>query len=106
MISSKGNHNYYAAADGPDSQPINLHFKERFTYLELPVNVLYKLPLGSGKFIAGAGGYIAYGLGGHSKTTGQTRTTGEDYVYDKDVKFKKVNKSQMRNTSKLTTTGQ
>lgn len=43
--------------------------KIKFTsyYLELPVNLVYKLPMGPGKMLFGAGPYIAYGLGGRWK---------------------------------------
>lgn len=33
-------------------------------YLELPINLLYKLPLGNGKLTGGFGPYVATGLGG------------------------------------------
>jgi hypothetical protein len=50
------------------------------TYLELPVNLLYKQELGSGKIFGGFGPYVAYGLGGKSKskvTTGTVETSGD-----------------------------
>lgn len=43
---------------------INYHYN----YLELPVNFLYKLPLGPGRLFGGFGPYLAYGLNG--KVTG------------------------------------
>ncbi|WP_188315849.1 porin family protein [Chitinophaga agrisoli] len=42
----------------PSANKITLH------YLELPVNLLYKLPVSFGKITAGAGPYIGYGLSG------------------------------------------
>ncbi len=42
----------------PSANKITLH------YLELPVNLLYKLPVSFGKITAGAGPYVGYGLGG------------------------------------------
>ncbi|SIN66125.1 porin family protein [Chitinophaga niabensis] len=38
--------------------------KTELTYLELPLNLVYKMPLGPGKLVAGAGGYCARGLSG------------------------------------------
>ncbi|KAA2245128.1 PorT family protein [Chitinophaga agrisoli] len=38
--------------------------KMSLTYLELPVNFMYKIKAGSGKFFIGVGPYIAYGIGG------------------------------------------
>jgi len=48
------------------------------SYLELPVNFLYKPTLGVGKLIVGFGPYLAYGLGGKLKND-------DDEI---DVKFK------------------
>jgi len=42
--------------------------KLNLSYLELPVNLLYKPTLGTGKLILGFGPYLAYGLGGKLKT--------------------------------------
>lgn len=43
-----------------------------FSYLELPLNVLYKAPAGNGKFFAGVGPSLAYGLGGKAKADGES----------------------------------
>lgn len=89
LISRKGSHDYYAI-DGPAMTYLTkLHEKTHLTYLELPVNVAFKFPLGSGKFIAGAGGYMAYGLGGKYKANAKIRATGENYESKRDVKFEK-----------------
>lgn len=56
-------------------------------YLEIPVNIIYKHPLGPGKLIAGAGPYIAYGLGGKSKSTITSRN-GETTISENTIKFK------------------
>jgi len=48
------------------------------SYIEVPVNVLYKPTLGAGKLLLGFGPYVAYGIGGKLKTEGA----------DTDVKFK------------------
>ncbi|SFO21613.1 Outer membrane protein beta-barrel domain-containing protein [Chitinophaga sp. YR627] len=89
LISTKGQHTYNEGAIGLDMMPTKIHAKTHLTYLELPVNVVFKLPLGSGKLITGAGGYIAYGLGGNYKVTGKVRSTGADYEQKGDVKFEK-----------------
>ena len=89
LISTKGDHTYSTPIDMVPTQLTNIHVKTRLTYLELPVNVVYKLSLGSGKFITGAGGYIAHGLGGRSEITGKERATGNDFQLKKNVKYKK-----------------
>ncbi|ACU64538.1 porin family protein [Chitinophaga pinensis] len=89
LISRKGNHTYIGNADQPAAFIFDVHEKTHLTYLELPVNLVLKFPLGSGKFITGAGGYIAYGLGGKDKITGTERATGADYERKIDVKFEK-----------------
>jgi len=48
-------------------------------YLELPLHVMYKPQLGSGKIIFGFGPYVAYGI------TGKLKPDGES---DIDIKFK------------------
>ena len=53
------------------------------SYLELPVNFLYKPTLGAGKLVVGFGPYLAYGLGGKWK----------DNDDEMDVKFKSKVKS-------------
>ncbi len=52
------------------------------SYLELPINFLYKPVLGEGKLLLGVGPYIAYGIGGKVKFTGNGTTI------NRDVKFK------------------
>jgi Outer membrane protein beta-barrel domain len=56
--------------------------KVKLSYLEVPVNLLYKPVLGKGKLLLGFGPYIAFGLAGKVKTdaAGQTQTS--------DAKFK------------------
>jgi len=56
-----------------------------YNYLEVPVNVLYNIPVGAGKFFIGGGPYLAYGLSGTTKITtvvtqnGTTTTNTGDY---------------------------
>ncbi|MBO9635449.1 MAG: PorT family protein [Chitinophagaceae bacterium] len=42
--------------------------KTSIAYMEIPINFLYKPELGSGKLLLGAGPYVAFGVGGKSKT--------------------------------------
>jgi hypothetical protein len=44
------------------------NFKVSASYIEVPVNLLYKPHLGSGNLLLGAGPYIAYGTGGNWKS--------------------------------------
>ena len=46
--------------------------KETLNYIELPLNFLYKAPAGSGKFFAGLGPVLGYGISGKDKSGGQT----------------------------------
>lgn len=41
----------------------------KLNYLQLPVNFMYKLPIGKLELYAGVGGYISYGLSGKTKIT-------------------------------------
>ncbi|PWU04840.1 MAG: PorT family protein [Bacteroidetes bacterium] len=52
------------------------------SYLELPLNVIYKHPVGSGHLLVGVGPYLAYGIGGKLKYS----NTGTEI--DKDITFK------------------
>lgn len=45
----------------------NSNFKVTLSYLQLPINILYKIEAGPGKIVLGAGPYLAYGLGGKYK---------------------------------------
>lgn len=53
--------------------------KLTLSYIELPVNFIYKPTLGAGKLLLGFGPYVAYGIGGKVKS---------DVGGDIDVKFK------------------
>ena len=53
--------------------------KLTLNYLELPLNFVYKAPVGTGAVLLGAGPYAAYGIGGKYKV-------GDESA---DVKFKK-----------------
>ena len=53
---------------GPADGPVNITITARYHYLELPVNFLYKLPLGPCKLFAGLGPFLSYGVSGRVKT--------------------------------------
>ncbi|GAA0558985.1 porin family protein [Chitinophaga japonensis] len=88
LVSRKGS---YTASHNLDSTIYYLisdaSGKVRMTYLELPVNVLYKFTLGAGKFVAGGGPYIAYGLGGKSKYVHTYRSNGQTHTFEQKVRF-------------------
>ena len=56
----------------------------RLSYVEMPLNVVFKALLGSGYFMIGFGPYIGYGIGGKVKTEGGSITLKTD------IEFKKV----------------
>ncbi len=66
----------------------NGYFKQSSNpfYIEVPVNFVFKAPLGSdNKFFAGAGPYLAVGVAGKNKTKG--RTILGTYESERDIKF-------------------
>ncbi|WP_121355899.1 outer membrane beta-barrel protein [Flavisolibacter nicotianae] len=65
------------------------YFKQTFNpqYLELPVNLLFKAPIGgTSRLFVGAGPYVAMGIGGKTKTEGTRALTGS-YSYERDITF-------------------
>jgi len=54
------------------------------SYLELPLNFVYKAPLGRGYFMLGFGPYLGYGIGG------KVTTKGGPLTLETDVKFQNV----------------
>lgn len=65
------------------------YFKQTFNprYLELPVNIVVKAPVGkTSRFFVGAGPYIAMGIAGKIKTEGTRILTGS-YSNDRDITF-------------------
>lgn len=84
LFSTKGSE----FTEGIVSRKINL------SYVELPLNLVYKSRLGSGSFLLGFGPYVGYGIKGNTtteSTLGKIKT---------DVKFK----SKVESTDPLTTT--
>jgi hypothetical protein len=73
LFSTKGAINEIPAADDR---------KIKLSYLEIPINVLYKPALGPGKLLLGFGPYIGIGVGGKIKQG----STSSDIEFDNDVK--------------------
>ncbi len=64
----------------------NLKNKTTTNYIELPLNVMYNLHLGSGKLFFGLGPNISFGLSGKNKATASA-VGYEDEEYKNDIKF-------------------
>lgn len=65
------------------------YYKQTFNpmYLEVPVNLVVKLPIGSSsRFFIGAGPYAAIGIAGDVETEGTT-ILGQTYSFEKDIEF-------------------
>jgi hypothetical protein len=67
LFSTKG-------AKGKDDDDIKINI----SYIEIPINFLYKPVLGSGKLLLGIGPYVAFGIGGNA-----SNANGDE----KDIKF-------------------
>lgn len=96
LISKKG-----AKMEGTRSQGIMYHeisLKADLTYLEFPVNLLYKIPAGKGKLAVGAGVYCARALSGKYIESGATIATDgsfrSGYTDRGDIRFKNETPSQ------------
>lgn len=60
--------------------------KYNLAYLELPLNLVYKPVLGSGRLILGFGPYIGFGIGGKAKYEGGSLSAEEDIKFKSKVK--------------------
>lgn len=58
-----------------------IDYKVNISYIEVPINFLYKPVLGTGKLLLGIGPYVAFGIGGKLKDS--------DSDADEDIKFEK-----------------
>ncbi len=61
--------------------------KITLNYIEIPLNVVYKLPAGSGNFFFGLGPSLAFGLSGKDKRTDPNDPTDPDNNGTFDIKF-------------------
>jgi hypothetical protein len=85
LVSVKGSKTkgFSETIEVPGAEPIVYDFpstKTSLTYLEVPVNFLYKLEAGAGKVFFGAGPYVGFGL------TGKVKVDAEG-AEDGDIKF-------------------
>lgn len=58
---------------------------QTLNYIELPLNVLFRTDAGKGKFFAGAGPSLAFGISGHGKT--KTTFSGQTEEESSSIKF-------------------
>lgn len=68
---------------------MNMSAEYNLSYLELPLNLLYKPLLGKGHLLLGFGPYVAYGLGGNSKYVINNVSSEQKIVYSNE--FASVN---------------
>lgn len=85
LLTGKGSKaNYYLDANNHSDNYVKSSFNP--LYLELPVNLLLKFPIGNdARIFAGAGPYAAMGIGGKSKT--ETSVGGVVTTTSRDIKF-------------------
>jgi len=57
----------------------------KLSYIELPLNFVYKGLLGSGYFMIGLGPYVAYGVGGKVKYEGGSLSSESDIKFKNEV---------------------
>ncbi|HCY40343.1 MAG TPA: PorT family protein [Prolixibacteraceae bacterium] len=63
---------------------LNMSAEYNLSYLELPLNFLYKPLLGKGHLLLGFGPYVAYGLGGNSEYVINNVTSEQKIVYSNE----------------------
>jgi hypothetical protein len=74
LFTTKGAKNNYGSLTGT----------YKLSYIELPLNFVYKALLGKGSFMLGFGPYIGYGIGGKASVQYSSTT------YETDIIFKSV----------------
>jgi hypothetical protein len=62
----------------------DITYDYKFSYLELPLDFLYNLKAGSGRFFIGGGPWFAAGLGGKSKIDDGTGAKNSDIKFGND----------------------
>jgi hypothetical protein len=75
MFSTKG------AKSKSDFLSLQMSAEYNISYIELPMNFLYRPALGNGHFFLGFGPYVAYGFGGKAKFTIEQTSTEEQIVF-------------------------
>ena len=71
LFTTKGAKNTYGSLTG----------KYNISYLELPLNFVYKTLLGKGNIMIGLGPYIGYGIGGKASIENESTTIESDIVF-------------------------
>jgi len=57
----------------------------KLSYVELPLNFVYKALVGNGYFMLGVGPYVAYGIGGKASYEGDNGSVETDIEFKKEV---------------------
>ena len=57
----------------------------KLSYVELPLNFVYKALVGNGYFLLGFGPYVAYGIGGKATYEGGAASVETDIEFKKEV---------------------
>lgn len=73
-------------AQGNNLKTVNTLFVQKLYYLELPLNLIYHIPVVIGNIYFGAGPYIARGISANSTFTGAIYT-GEVVTQKEDINF-------------------
>lgn len=77
---------FYFVTPGSNGGSAIQYGKTIYSYLELPVNILYNIPVSYGKFFIGGGPYIAYGLSAKLKSKVVfTQTNGSSQVNEQEI---------------------
>lgn len=84
LLTGKGSKTEIYLTDNTDDNYIKT--KTKPLYIEVPLNAVFKLPIGdASNFFIGAGPYAAVGIGG--KTKGTQKFLGVSSSYEKDIEF-------------------
>lgn len=73
----------YVGKGGKDNVS-NVDVKTNISYLELPINFMYKPEVGTGNLFIGLGPYIAYGLGGKTEMVNNGNAISSDIEWGDD----------------------
>lgn len=94
-LSGKGGKNSFANSGTSYQETVNL------LYVEIPINILYNIPVGIGKIYLGGGPYAAFGISGKYKQEGSVLIGGDGVANvntDRKVNFGTNNGDDYKNT--------
>lgn len=74
-----------------EGQVLNVDYKTRINYLEVPINFMYKPEVGNGNLFIGLGPYISYALGGKTEVA-----NAQGDKVSSDIEFGNDNTGQMK----------